>query len=498
MRRFVYSVTTGLALVACVAPAYSQARPKVQEDKNAPNPVFDISPEEAGENQNYNQQYRPQFHYTPIQGFVGDATGMVFDGDTYHLFYMSDKWERRKNRDKRWGYATTTDLLHWKEQPSVLDTVKDHHPGSGSGIVDWNNSLGLQKGAEKTLAVFYTDYGTGSCILYSTDGGKNWNYHPRNPVLPRVGSGDRDPLVFWYEPAKEWRLVRHWQPFDGIGDQTGFAFFRSTNLLDWSYLSKIGGFNECPDIFELPVDNNSHDKKWVLMDASFDYLIGSFNGTNFVPESKKLRADLGASSYVYACQSWKRGDAPPVQMAWLRYLGSPNAMPARTTWYGQMTFPCELTLKTVADGVRVCRQPVKAIEKLYEGQEKYPESTLSAGKNPLANLEGQQLDIQADIDLGSASAITMNIRGVDLRYSVASEQLTLDKTKAPLKLSGKRLRLRLLVDRSSLEIFAEEGQVSISRVFFFDPNKKGFSLQSEGGDAQVKSLIVHHLKSIWN
>ncbi len=69
---------------------------------NLPNPIFDISLTEAAENQNYNQYYRPQFHYTPIQGLIGDATGLNYYDGTYYLFYMSDKWERQKNRHKRW------------------------------------------------------------------------------------------------------------------------------------------------------------------------------------------------------------------------------------------------------------------------------------------------------------------------------------------------------------------------------------------------------------
>jgi fructan beta-fructosidase len=480
--------------------AQTPAPPKV--DKNAPDPSFDISPAESAENQHYNQPLRPQFHYTPVQGFVGDATGLIYSEGTYHLFYMSDKWERRKNRNKRWGYATSKDLLHWEEKPSVLDPIKDNKPGSGSGIVDWDNTLGLQTGKEKTLVVYYTDYKTGSCILYSTDAGQTWVRHPRNPVLPRIGSNDRDPTLFWYPPAKEWRMIRHEEPFDGGAERTtGFAFFGSSNLLDWTYLSKIGDFNECADFFELPVKGGRPgEKKWVLMDAGYNYKLGAFDGKQFIPETEKLRADYGASKYAYAPQTWKKtrdGKAPPIQMGFLHYPKGADLMPARVTWHGQMTFPCELSLKQFPEGARICREPIKAIEELYTDRKSWRDLTVKPGENPLADLKGDTFDIQVEMDLGNASAVSIGVRGQTLRYTVSDQRLDLESAKAPLRLAGKSLRLRLLVDRASIEVFADDGQVSFSRAFFFDPAQKNFSLTTEGGDIRVKLLGVNRVKSVW-
>jgi len=378
------------------ALAAGPSEPKA--DAALPNPSFDISPEEAAANQHYEQANRPQFHYTPIQGFIGDATGLIYSNGTYHLFYMSDKWERRKNRNKRWGYATSKDLLHWEEQASVLDPVLDHKPGSGSGIVDWDNTLGLATGSEETLVVFYTDYSTGSCILYSVDGGKTWVRHPRNPILPRVGSNDRDPTVFWYPPAKEWRMIRHSEPFRGEPEgKTGFAFFQSANLLDWTYLSELGDFNECPDLFELPVEGDaSGTRKWVLMDAGYNYKLGIFDGTKFVPETAKLRTDYGASKFAYAPQTWKRsrdGQLPPIQMGFLSYPKSASEMPVRLTWHGQMSFPCVLSLRECPEGLRVCRNPIPEMASLYDRTETQHDIPLSSQDNPLKDVQGDTLDI---------------------------------------------------------------------------------------------------------
>ena len=471
-------------------------------DPALPDLSFDITPEEAAANQHYRQPNRPQFHYTPIQGFIGDATGLIYDGETFHLFYMSDKWERRKNRNKRWGYATSRDLLHWEERPSVLDPVLDHKPGSGSGIVDLDNTLGLATGSEKTLVVFYTDYSTGSCILYSVDAGKTWTRHPRNPILPRIGSNDRDPTVFWYPPAKEWRMIRHSEPFQGKPEgRTGFAFFKSANLLDWTYLSELGDFNECPDIFELPVEGAAPDTtKWVLMDAGFNYRIGSFDGTVFIPETAKLRADYGASKFAYAPQTWKKSRdrmTRPIQMGFLSYPKGASEMPVRLTWHGQMTFPCVLGLRQCPEGIRVVRDPTPQIASLHGQTETQRDVPVTSQVNPLKNLRGDTLDIQIDLDLQDSTAVEFVLRGEKIRYSPSMQRLEWGSIRAPLPLAGKRLQLRALVDRASIEVFADAGHISISRAVFFDPHNVTYSLTAEGNPALARSISVSHITSIW-
>lgn len=501
MRRARWQVIALAALCGATVAAGAENEKKPKLDRELPDPSFDISPEEAAANQHYQQRDRPQFHYTPMQGFIGDATGLIYDAGTYHLFYMSDQWERRKNRHKRWGYATSRDLLSWHEQSSVLDPVMDHQPGSGSGIVDYDNTLRLAHGNERTLVVFYTDYLTGTCILYSTDAGKTWTRHPRNPVLPRIGSNDRDPTVFWYEPAKEWRMVRHAEPFHGTpAGRTGFAFFRSANLLEWTPLSEIGDFNECPDLFELSVEGGPPgEKKWVLMDAGFNYKLGRFDGTQFIPESEKLRADYGASKHVYAPQTWKSRDGwtPPIQMGFLTYPKGAAEMPVLLTWHGQMTFPCELRLRQFPEGARVCRQPIDAIRALYARTESRSDFPLGAAENPLRDVQGDTLDLQLDLELGVAAVVELVLRGQTIRYSVATQRLEWGAIRATLPLIDRRLRLRALVDRASIEIFADDGRASMSGAVFFDPKITSYSLAVPSGDASVRSLTVHHVNSLF-
>ena len=293
-----------------------------QEEKKIPDDPYGISYEEVFDNMHYNQPLRPQVHYTPITGQIGDATGLILYKGSYHLFYMYDEWSKRRKYNKSWGHAVSNDLIYWEQKPQIFNTLLDNAPGSGSGIVDWNNSLGLQSGPEKTLVVFYTDYGRGTSIAFSRDAGKTWIRHKDNPVIPMPeGKADRDAKVFWYKPDRSWRLILYEPP--------GFTFYKSGDLLNWQALSKLEGFYECPDFLYMPVDGDEKNKKWVIVNGDGTYRIGEFDGANFVsnmPNTKVNHGEhlefwRGADRELYATQvetapqgaaSYSRGRQPPV------------------------------------------------------------------------------------------------------------------------------------------------------------------------------------------
>ena len=234
---------TAIFFTFSVSISAQEVMKKIQDDP------YGLSYEDVFDNMHYNQTYRPQVHYTPITGQIADATGLILYKGEYHLFYMYDEWSRNRKFNKSWGHATSNDCIFWEQKPQILNTVLDNRPGSGSGIVDWNNSLGLQSGVEKTMVVFYTDYARGTCISFSRDAGKTWIRHKSNPVIPMLaGRSDRDALVFWYKPDQSWRMILYETP--------GYTFYKSVDLLSWTYLSKLDGFHECPDFLEIPVNGN--------------------------------------------------------------------------------------------------------------------------------------------------------------------------------------------------------------------------------------------------
>ncbi len=193
-------------------PAPPTKKPIVQ-GKKIPEDRFGIAYDDVIHHMHYDQPLRPQVHYTPITGQIGNATGLILYKGVYHLSYMYDEWSRRRRFNKSGGHAVSNDLVFWEQQPQILNTRLDNAPGSGSGIVDWNNTLGLQSGVEKTLVVFYTNYGRGTSIAFSPDAGKTWIRYKDNPVVPRHETrNDRDAKVFWYRPDQSWRLILYETP----------------------------------------------------------------------------------------------------------------------------------------------------------------------------------------------------------------------------------------------------------------------------------------------
>jgi sucrose-6-phosphate hydrolase SacC (GH32 family) len=359
--------------------------------------------------------------------------------------------------------------------------------------VDWNNTLGLQTGVEKTIAVFYTDYGRGTSIAYSPDAGKTWIRHKDNPVIPLPESGqrDRDALVFWYKPDQSWRLVLYERP--------NFTFYKSTDLINWEFLSTLGSFHECPDLMQLPIDGDENNKKWVLIEANALYLLGDFNGTEFIPETDKLEVDYGN---LYATQSWKQsyeGDGPVIQLSMISFPGQ-TAMHDRT-WSMQQCFPCELTLKTINGEVRLCRNPIVGIKKLRYESHFWENENVDPGNNPLADLDGDVFEINAVIDPGKASEFGFSIRGEKLVYSVQDQLLTFMEKEAkllPMTIgSDEKIKISLIIDRGSVEVFANQGEVSISMLFYPDPSDMNLEFFSAGGSAVIDYMEAYRLESIW-
>jgi len=442
----------------------------------------DLTPEELADQQNYNQPLRPQFHYTPIQGHIGDATGLIYYRGEYHLFNMYDEWSRKRLAHKRWGHAVSTDLIHWQQLPAVLDTLVDNRPGSGSGVVDWNDSSKLRTGPEKTLLIFYTDYKTGTCIASSHDRGRTWVRYGNNPVI--AGADDaRDPTVFWYQPANEWRMVRY--------EKKGFAFYKSEDLLHWNWLSRVEGYYECPDLFELTVINAPGERRWVLIDGDGSYVLGKFDGRQFIAETEKLRVEYGSA--LYATQTWKRTLEPgrAYQIAWMRY-----SLAKSITWNGQMSFPVELTLRALPEGIRLCREPIDEVNNLRIAQRTWNDLVVGAGEKAMPEMQFDLLDISTQMQPGGATDFGLAIHGHAIRYSTADQKLSLDSFSAPLKLSNNGLQLRILVDRSSIEVFADQGQVTLSAITLENPNQD-VSLFTKGGALRVISLQASRLESIW-
>ena len=434
----------------------------------------------------YQETLRPQFHFTARQwtmnrlnprerqeGWLNDLNGLIYYGGEYHLF--AQRW------NKCWVHAVSRDLLHWTElDPAFWEETLDSGVQSGTCVVDYHNTSGLSPDpATPPMVAFWSRNDNRSqCLTYSLDHGRTWKYYDKNPIMTRP---ERDPKVFWYAPSQHWVMMLY-----GEGK---YHVFTSTNLLDWKDEQKpIADSFECPDFFELPVDGDPARKKWVLIQGSGKYSIGSFDGTEFKEETPRFSCDVGPN--FYATQTWgnvETGDGRRIQAAWMRGATFPE-MPFNQ----QVTFPCELTLHTTPDGLRVFRRPIREIATLHAGTaDVWPKRTLRPEETLRLEPAGRLFHIEAEVRIPESAKLVVNIRGVPVRLT----KKTVESGSSPASVADEIKTLEILVDRTSIETFANDGEISSTR--FVLPNENGLSLKAENGEVEIRSLKVHRLKSAW-
>ncbi|ATB43539.1 glycosyl hydrolase family 32 [Cystobacter fuscus] len=448
----------------------------------------------------YTEPYRGQFHFSSRGGWMNDVNAPLYYNGTYHLFFQHNPhglaWDTM-----HWGHATSPDLVHWTQKPMALEP--DVHPGdlwSGNGVVDVNNTSGLRTGSESPFVVFS---GTNGVIVhYSNDAGRTFQTYDSGRKVITLAGTSRDPKVIWHAPTSRWVLVV-WSDAGG----NGVNLYSSPDLLHWTYLSRYsaGWLFECPDFFPLAVDGNAANTKWVMTDASGEYVLGAFNGTTFTPEwTVPQRMDLGRNdpggTFYAGLVFSNMPDGRTVQMAW---------MPSNTgsTWTGSASFPAELKLKTFPEGVRLTRYPISEIESLRTSSASWTNRTITTdpATDPLAGTSADTYELLAEFDLTGATASRFGFK-LHARADGSADRVVLYDRVAQL-LSGAamspingRVKMRLLVDRGQLEIFGNDGRVSLTDNVKFDsaPASQGIRLYAEGGSVKLVSLQLFRLGSAWS
>jgi sucrose-6-phosphate hydrolase SacC (GH32 family) len=444
----------------------------------------------------FREKYRPQFHFTPKKGWQNDPNGLVFYQGEYHLFFQHNPFDTKWG-NMTWGHAISTDLVHWTQMANALEPDRMGTMFSGSAVVDWNNTAGFQKGVEKTLVAIYTAAGGTSpeskgqpftqCIAYSTDRGRTWTKYAGNPVVPHMAGSNRDPKVVWHAPTRRWIMALYL-------DANDFCFLSSPDLKTWTKLHDITvpGCAECPDFFEIAVEGETDATKWVWTAANGRYLVGTFDGNRFIPEVMTQPGHHGQN--YYAVQTYS--DLPKgrrIQLGWMNGSEFPG-MP----FSQQMSFPYELKLRRTAAGLKLCGLPVKEVELLHGTRRTWQDLELKPGDNPLANLSGELWDISAVIEPAGASEVGFSVRGWRVGYRVKEKQLVAGSNPgAAMPAQGGRIMLRLLVDRTSIETFGNDGEVVMPNSFLPKDEDEELAIYAAGGPAKIVSLTVWPMRRAW-
>lgn len=292
----------------------------------------------------------------------------------------------------------------------------------------------------------------------------------------------------WHAPTQKWIMALYLEKDE-------YVLFGSRDLKSWERLSSlhVPDSMECPDLFELPVDGNPAQKKWAFWGAIGNHLIGSFDGHTFRPESEVLRGDYGNS--FYAAQTWNdipAQDGRRIQIGWLRngnYPGMPFTQ--------QMNFPTELSLRTTPEGIRLYRTPVRELQKLRLEPKKWSDVTLKPGDNLFGNIAGDLFEIHAEVEPRDAVAFGLKIRGESVQFDATRKTIACLGRSAPLALENGRIKLQVLVDRTSLEVFGNDGRVVLSSCFLPPDDDRSLAIFAEGSPVRVVSAEIYPLRSIW-
>ena len=436
----------------------------------------------------YQESLRPQFHFSPRIGWTNDPNGLVFYKGEYHLFFQHNPYGWGWG-NMHWGHAVSSDLVHWAQLPiAIYPRAYGDWAFSGSAVVDAANTAGFKAGDEDVLVTAFTSTARGECIAYSNDRGRTWSEFSGNPVVKHNG---RDPRLLWHAPSKKWVMA----VYDELNNGRYIAFYTSSDLRTWEFTSRIEGFYECPDLFQLPVDGDAKNTRWVLTAASSDYRIGQFDGRAFTSETPMLPGQRGNA--LYAAQTYSNispDDGRRIQIGWGRVES--RGMPFNQ----MMCFPCELTLHTTPDGIRMYWQPIREIEKLRQTQLSWQTRALKEGDNPLSDFHAELGDLSGDFVLGRATEVGFRIRGTEIRYDVKVQELICDDRKAPLVPARSpevgHVRIRVLVDRTSLEVFGNDGALYMPMSAVPVGDDKSLAVYARGAGASVE-LKACELKSIW-
>jgi len=500
------------------------------------------SGEDGGEAPSFQEPHRPQFHYTPPTNWMNDPNGLVYHEGTYHLLHQynpkGNTWGHMS-----WYHATSDDLVHWKHQGVAIPEEGNEMIFSGSAVVDSANtaSFGNSEASSPMVAVYTSHYtleddsiNQAQSLAYSTDGGETWTKYAGNPVLDHPDPDFRDPNVFWYAPGEKWVMSVT------LPTQHKVQFYESKNLKDWSLLSEFGpagatgGIWECPALLQVPVEGTDHSQ-WVLQvdlnpgavagGSGAQYFVGDFDGTSFTPREGSLEdgpywVDYGTD--FYATIPWNNVPAEDGRALWLAWMNNWRYAESTPTspWRSAQSIPRSVHLRSIDGAPRLVQTPVQELQQLRTDHVRLEDRTLSSDTVSLTGdgVSGTTLELRATFEPDDAETVGLNVRSggdekTTIGYNAGARSVFVDRresgivdfhdafaarNEAPLALQDGRVTLHVFVDRSSVEVFANDGARVLTHRIFPDSTSNGVSLFANGGTARLVQLDAWSLRSIWD
>ena len=521
-----------LTVILCLSISCKNRQDNSEQDQA----IADIAIEE--------ELYRPHFHFTPKQNWINDPNGMFFYNGYYHLYYQYHP-EGNKWGPMHWGHAISVDLITWREQPIALYPDELGYIFSGSAVVDVDNTSGFGIEGQSPVVAIYTshdpkkekiesiDVETQS-IAFSLDEGLTWTKYEGNPVIKNPGIRDfRDPKVIWDTVNNQWILT--------LAASQKTMFYTSENLKDWEFASEFGegignheGVWECPDLFPMVVEG-SEDIKWVHIvsigsggtngGSATQYFVGDFDGKQFTVDTEFEAAmqnqhdfwvDYGKDNY--AGVTWANipnSDGRKIFIGWMSNWQYANEVPTET-WRGSMTIARELKL-IKEDTYRLTILPVQEVQNYRTVKFKKERVQIDEG---IKLIDSESIDLTrseinfkiADISDKSFSMEVKNDKGeaVSFGYDKAKRSFYIDRSQAgrtdfsenfgnaiswaPRTSKENKLTAKILLDKTSIELFFDEGKTVMTEIFFPTEPFNVLIAETSDQDLALESIEMHELK----
>ncbi|KAL4916411.1 glycosyl hydrolase [Aspergillus aurantiobrunneus] len=489
------------------------------------------------------EDFRPTYHFVPEQNWMNEPNGLIKIDSTWHLFYQHNPTENVWG-NLNWGHATSSDLIHWTHEPIAITSESGIEAFTGTSYYDSENTSGLGTAQNPPYLAWYTGYVAANetqdqRLAFSLDSGATWTKFPGNPIISAAqeaphdetgGLETRDPKVFFHAPSGKWvMLLAH-------GGQDKVTFWTSPDTKHWTWVSdltadQIPGLPsgvaawEVPDMFELPIQGTS-ETTWVLILTPAEgspaggngvlALTGSFDGTTFTADTVDLSSlwlDYGRD--FDGAMSWENVPAADGRRVLAAISNSYGANPPTTTWKGMLSFPRVLTLTQTGSKRSFLQQPVSEVDGLAGSTlATIQNQTIAPGQTQLESVHGTALDIHLAFSPEAGAVLSLAVRKADpeqtvIRYDNTNATLSVDRTasgdisydpaaggvhSAPLQPDGSGVvRIRVLVDTCSVEVFGGQGEVVISDLIFPSEASDGLALTITGGTALLRAVEVHEV-----
>lgn len=489
--------------------------------------------------------YRPNFHFTPKSGWMNDPNGMFFYKGLFHLsfqYYPDDTvWG-----PMHWGHATSKDMITWKEEKIALYPDEKGYIFSGSAVVDVNNTSGFGSIKNPPIVAMFTYHDAvkaksgaidfqSQAIAYSLDGGMTWTKYKNNPVIKNPNLKDfRDPKMTWDAIHNQWIMV--------LAADVETQIYRSSNLIDWELASGFGknlGVHgapwECPDFFPIKVEG-TNETKWVLLQSinpggpnggsATQYFVGNFDGKTFTLDDsfiqdlnqfEALWVDYGKDNY--AGVTWSNipdTDGRKLFIGWMSNWQYADKVPTEN-WRSAMTIPRELKLINTNGHYRIVSLPVKELDKYVSKTIKKELLTIDKTTHIVdkSSVDMSSLDIRFTMNNlkdDNYDFILSNKENNTIHFGINKKEkcFYIDRknasqksfsnefahkiSKAPITSNFNSIDVRVIIDKTSIEVFYDNGKTVMTEIFFSDKPIESFSVAKANSDFELQNVMIKQLK----